>query len=354
MWKLIKTVQRAKPPIIMHRQKSINHVSEQKEKVVIQSRLNIKMKLKILAKSGDNERDGAADDKGITKQKVEVEKDGRASADASDKKNNTVVSKTPRTKVVNRKNNDETVAPKKADGSDNVDAADIDEDNAEEKQPSGIPLGDIGKIEKYIAGTRVEGLQTLHQICLDVVGKTNLLKKNLRQFSGFNFEKASPEYEKKLKDTQKFDLAKLKGVCEGLQLDKKGSKEAVSQRICEFLLAPSGVEADDDDKNSGDEDEEEEEVEEEEEEPPSEDDKAKRKRVGRPATTGSGRNAREEKVSKGGRPRRSTAGRGKADLSSYVEYSSSDEDEKFTKKQAVKRKRGGDDSDSGSDVSIQL
>lgn len=90
---------------------------------------------------------------------------------------------------------------------------------------------------------------------------------------------------------------------------------------------------------------------EEEEEPPSEDDKAKRKRGGRGAATGGGRNAREVKVSKAGRPRRSTAGRGKADLSSYVEYSSSDEDEKFTKKQAIKRKRGNDDSDSGSDVS---
>lgn len=79
----------------------------------------------------------------------------------------------------------------------------------------------------------------------------------------------------------------------------------------------------------------------------------KRKRGGRAAATSGGRNAREEKISKAGRPRRSTAGRGKADLSSYVEYSSSDEDEKFTKKQALKRKRGGDDSDSGSDVSAK-
>lgn len=93
-----------------------------------------------------------------------------------------------------------------------------------------------------------------------------------------------------------------------------------------------------------------EEEEEDEEEEISEDDKTKRKRsAARGAATG--RNAREDKVSKTGRPRRSTAGRGKADVSSYVEYSSSEEDEKFTKKQPAKRKRA-DDSDSGSDVSV--
>lgn len=146
----------------------------------------------------------------------------------------------------------------------------------------------------------IDSLPFHFQICFDTIGKTNLLKKNLRQFSGFDFDNETDDYKKKLETVQKFELTKLKGVCEGLQLDKKGSKETISQRICEFLLAPTAIEDDEDDENSD-----EEEAEEEEEE--SEDEKtAKRKRGGR-----GGRNAREEKLSKSGRPCRSTAGRGK-------------------------------------------
>lgn len=143
------------------------------------------------------------------------------------------------------------------------------------------------------------------QICFDAIGKTNLLKKNLRQFSGFDFDKDSDDYKKKLEAVQKFELTKLKGVCEGLQLDKKGSKETISQRICAFLLTPSGVEVDEGEANEENNSEEEEEQEDEEEE--SEEEKPKKK----PGRGRGRRNAREEKLSKAGRPRRSTAGRGK-------------------------------------------
>lgn len=127
-----------------------------------------------------------------------------------------------------------------------------------------------------------------------------MLKKNLRQFAGFEFEKDSAEYKKKLEAVQKNDIAKLKSVCEGLQLDKKGSKDALSQRICEFLLAPEGNEELEDDA---------EEEEEEEEESESEQEITPKKKRGAPA--GNKRNARDEKVSKTGRPRRATAGRGR-------------------------------------------
>lgn len=200
-------------------------------------------KLKFAAKAADNDRADASADKGIKKDKDDVDKDGggEKAAEASDKKNNSAVSKSPRGKPANKKNSDDAAAAKKSDSGDKGgDGNGDDNENADDKQPNGIPLGDIANVEKYITATRIEGLQTLHQICFDTVGKTNMLKKSLRQFAGFAFDKDSNEYEKKLKETQKFDVAKLKGVCEGLQLDKKGSKEAVSQRICEFLLAPTG------------------------------------------------------------------------------------------------------------------
>lgn len=49
-----------------------------------------------------------------------------------------------------------------------------------------------------------------------------MVKKNLRQFAGFDFDKDSSDYKKKLESVQKNDIGKLKAVCEVLQLDKKG------------------------------------------------------------------------------------------------------------------------------------
>ncbi|XP_055313683.1 protein DEK isoform X1 [Sitodiplosis mosellana] len=208
-----------------------------------------------------------------------------------------------------------------------------DDDSAEAGK--GTALGEIPKIEKYITNTRIDGLQTLYQICFQSVGKTNVLKKNLRSFDGFDFEVGSSDFKKRLELTQKIELAKLKAVCEGLQLDKKGAKDAICQRICEFLAAPHKIDAPTDDEE--DEDDEEEEVEEEEEDEEPE----------KPRSKGRG-NARNT-VSKTGRPRRSTAGRGKADTSAYVEYSSSSDEEEATVNRGKPAKRRRDESDSGSD-----
>lgn len=154
-----------------------------------------------------------------------------------------------------------------------------------------------------------------------------MVKKHLRQFDGFDFEAGTSEFKKRVESTQKLELAKLKSVCEGLQLDKKGPKDAISQRIVEFLVAPHKIDAPTDDEEEDDEDEDEEEAEEgktklsirhlvsiqlftiiydvlfdvwsiEEEEEVE----VKSRSKGR----GNARNA----SSKAGRPRRSTAGRG--------------------------------------------
>lgn len=50
-----------------------------------------------------------------------------------------------------------------------------------------------------------------------------MIKNKLRKFSGFDFDAESDEYNTKLEAVQKIDVAKLKGVCEGLTLDKKGN-----------------------------------------------------------------------------------------------------------------------------------
>lgn len=89
-----------------------------------------------------------------------------------------------------------------------------------------------------------------------------MLKKNLRQFEGFDFDVGSSEFKKRVETTQKIELAKLKAICEGLQLDKKGPKDAISQRICEFLASPHKIDAPTDDEGDDDDEEDEEDAEE--------------------------------------------------------------------------------------------
>lgn len=60
-----------------------------------------------------------------------------------------------------------------------------------------------------------------------------------------------------MESTQKIELAKLKAVCEGLQLDKKGPKDAICQKICEFLIAPYKVDTPTDDEEDEEDDDDE-------------------------------------------------------------------------------------------------
>lgn len=120
-------------------------------------------------------------------------------------------------------------------------------------------------------------------------------------------------------------------------MDKRGSKEEISERICQFLLAPDpeGLHVVQSDAEPDEEAEEEEEEEEDEHPPP-------------PPKKQKSRGGREEKLSKSssGRPKRASAGRG-----FNRDYSSSDEsDERFTKPKQSRRRNA---SDSESDVSVK-
>lgn len=150
-----------------------------------------------------------------------------------------------------------------------------------------------------------------------------MLRKNLRKFERFEFAADSDEYKKRLETTQKVDIAKLKALCDGLDIDKKGkseillfclanngnkitfdsrliigSKEELAARIFKFLLAPEG-----EGEPPAEDEEPEEEEDEEEEAASSEDDK--KKKVGRKS------GAKDDKVSKSGagRPKRASTGR---------------------------------------------
>lgn len=81
-------------------------------------------------------------------------------------------------------------------------------------------------------------MKLLHRLLFKTPGKTTLIKKNIKTFNGFDFKKDSDEYTKKLSATQKFEIKQLKSICEMLDLDKKGNKEEISERIVDFLIEP--------------------------------------------------------------------------------------------------------------------
>lgn len=51
-----------------------------------------------------------------------------------------------------------------------------------------------------------------------------MVKKNLRSFAGFEFEKDSTEYKKKLEAIKKVDIKALKNICDILSLERKGNE----------------------------------------------------------------------------------------------------------------------------------
>jgi len=130
-----------------------------------------------------------------------------------------------------------------------------------------------------------------------------MVKKNLRKFNGFDFDTISQEYKKRVEAAQKIDIKHLRFVCDILELNKKGSKEELSDKICSFLVDPD-IEDDQlgDDAEAEDEEEVDDEEEEEEEEIV----------VKKKPETNNKRRRDEKSGGRGnsGRPKRSTAGRG--------------------------------------------
>lgn len=85
------------------------------------------------------------------------------------------------------------------------------------------------------------------------------MKQNLLEFDGFEFGIGTSEYKQRIESTQKLELHELEAVCQSLQLNIKGPKDAICQRICEFLIAPHEIHISD---CTTDEDKDEKEVEE--------------------------------------------------------------------------------------------
>lgn len=103
---------------------------------------------------------------------------------------------------------------------------------------SGVRLGDIARIENNINKYNVKDLKKLYKICFSQVGRKKEMKKDLKQFNGFNFNRHSSEYEQKKNKLLNLKLMELILLCDLLDLKKFDTKIALVLRILQFLLKP--------------------------------------------------------------------------------------------------------------------
>lgn len=106
------------------------------------------------------------------------------------------------------------------------------------EEGSGEKLGDIPRIGFQLNKTKPDSLVPLHSLLFDRRGKLSMIKKNIRLFSGFSFDADSEQFTKKRDKLQKNKKSKLLGMCEVLDLEKKGSHSDLVDKIMAFLLSP--------------------------------------------------------------------------------------------------------------------
>ncbi|KAH7964798.1 hypothetical protein HPB49_001387 [Dermacentor silvarum] len=106
------------------------------------------------------------------------------------------------------------------------------------EQGKGTPLGDCPRIEHNIKRERSESLKGLHRLLFGHPGAPSEIKKNLRKFNGFPFEKDSAEYVKREKMVAKLKKTAHRHLLGMLDLEKSGTVEECTDRILNFLLKP--------------------------------------------------------------------------------------------------------------------
>ncbi|KAJ8982413.1 hypothetical protein NQ317_017215 [Molorchus minor] len=98
-------------------------------------------------------------------------------------------------------------------------------------------LGEIDKISYNITNSALKAVRALHVIAYGDEGQPRKLRKALRNFSGFDFEKTSDDYVAKVNDVKnQLSQADLIVACNILNLNYSGTIDDVTERICSFLI----------------------------------------------------------------------------------------------------------------------
>ncbi|KAL9980328.1 hypothetical protein ACROYT_G008899 [Oculina patagonica] len=102
----------------------------------------------------------------------------------------------------------------------------------------GESLGSIERTNYEIGRCNAGELKPLHKLLYGRDGRVLEIKKNIRKFNGFAFEKDSKEYESKKLGVERFTNDGLKRLCEIFDLEKKGNRSDLLEKVMDFLMSP--------------------------------------------------------------------------------------------------------------------
>ncbi|CAF4158091.1 unnamed protein product [Adineta steineri] len=105
-------------------------------------------------------------------------------------------------------------------------------------QGHGKPLGEIEYINHQITHASSDTLSRMRYVCFGRRGNKANIRKNLREFKGFEFKRQSDEYEKHLSNLIKFKKDELRSISNVLGLPSTGRNTDHAERILNFLVEP--------------------------------------------------------------------------------------------------------------------
>lgn len=97
-------------------------------------------------------------------------------------------------------------------------------------------LGNIDKVKDNITTARLNAVKALHVVAYGSEAQPRLIRRRLREFSGFGLEKDSNEYKERVNGVKEaIDDSDLVSICNILDLDYKGTTEDLVDRVCSFM-----------------------------------------------------------------------------------------------------------------------
>ncbi|PFX27900.1 protein DEK-like [Stylophora pistillata] len=106
----------------------------------------------------------------------------------------------------------------------------------------GESLGSIERTKYELGRSSVGELKPLHKLFYGREGRVTEVKRNVRKFNGFAFQKDSKEYEAKKLGVERFTNDGLKRLCEIFDVDKKGKRSDLVEKVMDFLMSPKSSE----------------------------------------------------------------------------------------------------------------
>jgi len=107
---------------------------------------------------------------------------------------------------------------------------------------TGKKFGEIAFIKHMLEKTNAEELKTMHRILFLKVAKVTMVKKNIRTFCGYPFDKDSSHYKRADGLLDKIVMPHLRFILGIMGLEKSGDKLAIKERLLEYLMNPTDME----------------------------------------------------------------------------------------------------------------